>query len=85
MDKPKRLRMLLIEPNFRSLKLVGYIANEMDEYIDIAIATARAEALREAAERAVQWLNKDHYFDPPEPFDELRAAIIANKQEENNV
>jgi hypothetical protein len=46
------------------------------------LATARAEALREAAERAVDWLNKDHFFDPPEPFDELRAAILDNKQEE---
>jgi hypothetical protein len=44
-------------------------------------ATARADALREAADRAVAWLNKDHFFDPPEPFDELRAAILDNKQE----
>jgi hypothetical protein len=59
-------------------------------------ATARAEALREAAERAVQWLASqlgDITTELHPKFIALRkaqvasltAAILADKQEENNV
>ena len=42
-------------------------------------AEAKAAALREAAERAVKFLNFEDFFDPPEPFDELVAAILADE------
>jgi len=47
-----------------------------DEYLERAIATARAEALRDAGERAKKWMLD------PEPGCSLLTAILAGEVKE---
>lgn len=63
----------------------GWSAALTDDVQDSIRATARAEVLREAADRAVNWAKDYGYISTFGEYQSMGAAILADKQEENNV